>query len=296
MELSNNFKGIMGEQIEIPSEETMSAMSHSQLAGLRNANSDNPKAQEYLAPYEHRAFSREWVSESGVNAIPLAIAIPAYSAAKATGVETIAKKAGLLEDDKQEATPTSLAQIKQGFIGIGEGLKAYFVKEESQPIIREVSPEVQKQLDIRSKVENILPSLIKTESTGKHRDASGNLIESEVGAKGITQVLPQTAKDPGYGIKPLQNDSKEEYIRFAKDYLGKMIHIFDNVEQGIAAYNAGPGAIHRAISKAQRTKRDWKEFIPKETKQYIQKVNYTPDSSEATSHKPQVTDVMGFRG
>ncbi len=123
-----------------------------------------------------------------------------------------------------------------------------------------------------AEADRLMNSLILTESNGVHREVDGTLRVSEKGAQGITQLMPKTTKDPGYGIQPLRGDSPEEYARFGKDYLSTMIRVFDNVEQGVAAYNAGPGAVHRAISKAGRTGRNWKEFLPKETQDYIKKV------------------------
>lgn len=282
MDLSQNFTKIVG-TVQVPSEEQAGTMSHSDLYNLREQNKTNPEIQNYLAPYEHRAFAREWVSESAIAPASLAVAIPVYAVGKATGI---------IKSDIQTSS-SYIEEVKQGFIGIGEGLQAFFSDEKSE-IKREVSPEVQRIQGIRGQVEQIIGDLIKTESGGRHTTEEGTLITSPTGAKGITQILPSTARKPGYGIKPLQDESEEEYIRFGKEYLAKMIDIFDNTEQGIAAYNAGPGAVHRAISKANRTGRDWKEFLPKEAKEYIQKVKYTPPA-EPTFHKPKVTDVMGVR-
>src|SRR5690606_5105653 len=52
--------------------------------------------------------------------------------------------------------------------------------------------------------ESVFEKLIQAESRGRHRDASGGLTTSPgVGAQGITQVMPKTGRDPGYGVKPL---------------------------------------------------------------------------------------------
>jgi hypothetical protein len=49
-------------------------------------------------------------------------------------------------------------------------------------------------------------------------------------AFGPLGILESTARDPGYGIKPLQNKSLAEQIRFSADYLAK---------RGMAAYGEG---------------------------------------------------------
>ena len=129
-----------------------------------------------------------------------------------------------------------------------------------------------KQLPHQVIADKLMNSLILTESNGIHKEVDGTLRVSEKGAQGITQLMPKTGKNPGYGIQPLRDQSPEEYVRFGKDYLSNMIRVFNNTEQGVAAYNAGPGVVHRAISKAERTGRNWKEFLPKETQEYIKKV------------------------
>jgi hypothetical protein len=70
---------------------------------------------------------------------------------------------------------------------------------------------------------------------------------SPKGATGIGQVMPDTARDPGYGVRPLAAEDlmdPAENIRFSADYLGAMMREFDgDVPLALAAYNAGPGAV-----------------------------------------------------
>lgn len=52
-------------------------------------------------------------------------------------------------------------------------------------------------------------------------------------------ILESTAKDPGYGVKPLQNKSIEEQARFASDYLAARIKAAGSVQGGLAGYGEG---------------------------------------------------------
>lgn len=71
----------------------------------------SPEEQARLAPFEHRAFAREFVRDNPVrNALSLGVAIPAYTAAKALGII------------KGTRSPASLEEVKQGYKGVGEGL------------------------------------------------------------------------------------------------------------------------------------------------------------------------------
>lgn len=122
--------------------------------------------------------------------------------------------------------------------------------------------------------EKVFANLIQAESRGKHTDASGNLTTSPVGARGITQVMPKTAKDPGYGISPIKDDSENEYLRFGREYLGAMVKEFNgDYQKALAAYNFGPGSVKKAIMKAAKAGHDdWLSLTPKETKDYVRKI------------------------
>ena len=294
--LPTNPRGINLAQAEVPpslpTEEQLAKMDFFDLKGLRDKYSGNRTAQNVIAPYEHRAMNRELVQEGGaldkfLNTASLTIATPTYAIGKATHI---------LPEDISTST-NYVKEVQQGFIGIGEGLKSLFVQEEPKKKMEAISPEILAQIEDKAQFDRIIENLIQTESGGKHTTQSGELVTSSEGAKGITQVLPSTAKKPGYGITPLRNDSPQEYVRFAKDYLGKMIQIFDNKEQAVAAYNAGPGRIHLAIAKAERTGKDWKKFIPKETQQYIEKVLPKEDISTTIDEqkKQPYTFAMGVR-
>lgn len=118
--------------------------------------------------------------------------------------------------------------------------------------------------------EQVFDGLVQAESRGKHTDASGGLTTSNVGAKGITQVMPASGKDPGYGVAPLKNDSEAEYLRFGKDLLKAYTKEFGgDIAKGLAAYNYGPGNVKKVIAKYGE---DWKNNLPKETSNYLKKI------------------------
>ena len=68
-----------------------------------------PEMQEYLAPYEHRAYARETVAESPWMAPVFALMTPGYQAYKVM-------RSGA-------RTPPSMRQLQQGLLGTVEGLK-----------------------------------------------------------------------------------------------------------------------------------------------------------------------------
>ena len=109
---------------------------------------------------------------------------------------------------------------------------------------------------------NLYRAIEKIESGG-----DPNAISSK-GARGLMQVMPATARKPGYGVKPAKNESKAEYVRVGKDYAKAMYNEFDgDIEAVLAAYNMGPGATKKWIERG----RD-KSKLPTETRKYIPKV------------------------
>lgn len=89
--------------------------------------------------------------------------------------------------------------------------------------------------------DRLLNALIKQESGGN------NNAVSRVGARGVTQVMPKTARDPGFGVTPMRDQTEQEYKRFGREYLGAMLNRYNgDLNKALAAYNAGPGRVDKA--------------------------------------------------
>jgi hypothetical protein len=96
------------------------------------------------------------------------------------------------------------------------------------------------------------PTLAKVvehlESRGKRYGKDGELLTSPKGAEGEMQVMRPTAADPGFGVKPAQNDSPDEIARVGRDYIAAMEKRYDgDPAKALAAYNAGPGRVDAAV-------------------------------------------------
>lgn len=118
--------------------------------------------------------------------------------------------------------------------------------------------------------QTVFNKLIGAESNGHHMDESGNLLTSPKGAQGISQVMPATGGDPGFGVTPIQDRSPQEYLRFGADYLKAMVSNFGgDMPKAVAAYNAGPAAVQKLVN----THGDqWQAYLPNETKKYVKKI------------------------
>lgn len=110
--------------------------------------------------------------------------------------------------------------------------------------------------------------LAETESTFNPR------ARSPVGALGLFQLMPATAKSLGLALRPSdQRAQPEASARAAAAYLKKLHARFGDWPLALAAYNAGEGRIGRLLKA--RGARDFAGIaahLPAETKLYVPKV------------------------
>lgn len=107
-----------------------------------------------------------------------------------------------------------------------------------------------------------------TESNGRRYGSDGKLLTSSAGAQGEMQVMPNTNRDPGYGVTPARNNSPDELARVGRDYLAALTdHYGGDPAKGWAAYNGGPGRLDRAMRYGD----DWLAHMPPETRAYVDK-------------------------
>lgn len=88
-------------------------------------------------------------------------------------------------------------------------------------------------------------------------------------AKGEMQVVDSTNLDPGYGVRPAADNSPAERARVGSDYLDAMLKKFGSEDKAMAAYNAGPDTLSKAIAKGGPD--DWLRHMPAETRKYVAK-------------------------
>jgi soluble lytic murein transglycosylase len=89
---------------------------------------------------------------------------------------------------------------------------------------------------------------------------------SPKGARGLMQVMPGTARDPGFGIRP-SNGTQADDARVGREYRAAMQDRYGgDLSKMWAAYNWGPGNVDAAI---ERYGNDWLRYAPAETRNYV---------------------------
>ena len=107
---------------------------------------------------------------------------------------------------------------------------------------------------------------------------------SKAGAVGLLQILPSTARDPGFGVTGLEGTDEEVVAqlknpeinrRLGSEYLSAMLHRYHgDADLALVAYNAGPARADTA-AKDERPLDRFVELNPKaaqETLPYIKRV------------------------
>lgn len=98
---------------------------------------------------------------------------------------------------------------------------------------------------------------------------------SPAGARGLMQIMPATARDPGYGMPPIDLDraTPEENAAWGREYMRRVTAAAGgDPRMGLAAYNWGIGNVQRAMQQPGATPERVLAQAPRETQQYVQRV------------------------
>lgn len=111
---------------------------------------------------------------------------------------------------------------------------------------------------------------------------------SPVGALGLTQVMPNTAADPGYGVNPMPSgweSDPQAQLNFGAEYLSVMYDKYGSWDLALAAYNAGPGSVDSAGGVPNNT----------ETQNYVSKIygGWTSAGSPTGGLSSTYSDAVG---
>ena len=97
--------------------------------------------------------------------------------------------------------------------------------------------------------------------------------KSRAGAMGLWQFMPPTGKMMGLQINSFTDERCDPYLSTdaACKYLSRLFSIYKDWNLTLAAYNAGPGNVNKAIRRSGGKTTYWeiRSFLPKETQGYV---------------------------
>ena len=155
-------------------------------------------------------------------------------------------------------TPEVMARIK-GYLQYKEGTSAILGRQNVFfPMFEEVLERRNMPTDL--KYLSVVESALKPNAI------------SRVGAAGLWQLMRSTGRMLGLKINSTIDERRSPYksTEAALDYLEQLYEEFDDWTLALAAYNAGPGRVRRAILRANS--RDFwtiQRFLPRETRNYV---------------------------
>lgn len=114
--------------------------------------------------------------------------------------------------------------------------------------------------------ESVIKALVKKESSFNPRAVS------RTGARGLTQLMPSTASSE-CGLSEDELFDINKNISCGASYLKKQLDYFQRLDLALAAYNAGPGAVRRAMQQAESSDINMVTALLKaETAPYVKKI------------------------
>lgn len=226
---------------------------------------------------------RTWGDDDGTASDALGAGSPeiAQRIAAATGrpVEDVLAELGINMGDPQQLAfgPTAQRdQMNPQMAALMQGGAPMDVTASARgPITVDAPPEFAAMADAEAQRAGIDPNLFRGVIT--QESAWNPNAVSPVGAAGLTQVMPATGRDPGFGVAPLRNpNDPQEQLRFGADYLSAMLRRYDgDVTRALVAYNAGPGVADNWDGRMAS--------LPRETQGYVANITGMTGGFETTA-------------
>jgi len=153
----------------------------------------------------------------------------------------------------------------------------------------QAAPQGIAQLDESEKLRR---HILGKESGGKRYDKEGHLLKSSEGALGEMQVMPATAKDPGFGIAPAKDvNNPDELKRVGEQYADALLHKYQNPTLAAIAYNWGTGNADKWLANGADISK-----LPKETQNYIKGINFARGGIVGLASGGEVKHYQGAGG
>lgn len=187
-------------------------------------------------------------------------------------------------DPKTRAFATYLDKAEKTFSSffkrIGSKAKAIGYR-----VLGHFAPDVEAAIAQASKTYNVAPNLIR--SVIMQESGGDPFAKSPVGARGLMQLMPGTAKDLGLNtLEDIYDVNKN--VAAGTKYLGQLLKMYGgDINQALAAYNWGMGNVNKLLAGL-------KTDLPAETKDYIEKVTGYLAEYQKRYPPMQLADLMAI--
>jgi hypothetical protein len=121
-----------------------------------------------------------------------------------------------------------------------------------------------KEVSKPAELADLLALVQQKESGGQRYSRTGEVLTSPKGAMGEMQVMPGTALDPGFGIRPAKPGDLDDLARVGREYYARMLDKYGDPKIAAVAYNWGPGNTDKWLSAGADPAK-----LPDETRKYI---------------------------
>jgi len=141
-------------------------------------------------------------------------------------------------------------------------------------------------------LQSMIPKIIQAESSGNPNAVSPK------GAQGLMQVMPATAKEVAgkLGMESYDLKNPEDNAKIGTEYYKQMMQKYGDPALALAAYNAGPGTVDKALKATGGSSfADIAHALPEETQNYVAKITGqpTPTPQPTTIPLPQEAPTPG---
>jgi soluble lytic murein transglycosylase len=264
--------------------------------------------------------AQHWDDPDAVGQLAEQAKAAAYASGKLTGLDV---QATMLEAGSHVHTRAIEAALENGNPLYAQGYLQKHSKEMTSDDLLRVQGRINQNADAaiatlatEAAVKTIQPAaaptdmdrltslVVQAESGGHETAPDGSTLTSPKGAKGVMQVMDATASAPGFGIQPVKKNADgtidaKDRVRVGQQYLSAMLRRYGNVPAALAAYNAGPDVVDKAIKNAQEAGEPvatglWMNdpSIPKETRAYVAGIMSKYQSGGGAPQMPTKEDFV----
>lgn len=127
---------------------------------------------------------------------------------------------------------------------------------------------------------NVYTKAINSNESNSAPDSATGIVNPVSGARGNMQVMPKTAANPGFGVKP-SNGTPEDDARMGRDYYNALLQKYSDPTTAAIAYDWGPGNTDKWLANGGDVSK-----VPAESLAYALNFDSKTDAGTAQNAAP----------